>query len=132
MKQINVDKLASAIAAMKRCKESGNDYVDTWQDQIDEACEHLPSGSGIDSGVKLLIDECRDQKLVFSFGFHHMNENGYYDGWTDHKLIITPEFGGYKLRITGRDRNMIKDYLYEVFNHLFQISDKFTDPILRS
>ena len=54
-------------------------------------------------------------KIVISFGFHHMDENGMYDGWTNHDLIIRPDFDGFKIKITGRDRNCVKDYLYELF-----------------
>lgn len=77
--------------------------------------KELPHGSGIDAGCE--IDESRStkNKIVISFGFHHMDENGMYDGWTNHDLIIRPDFDGFKIKITGRDRNCVKDYLYELF-----------------
>ena len=40
---------------------------------------------------------------------------GMYDGWTEHELHVTPSFGGIDLRITGRDRNETKGYLYDVY-----------------
>jgi len=46
-----------------------------------------------------------------------MNENGYYDGWTSHTVTVTPGWNGPELRITGRDRNQIKDYLYDTFHY---------------
>ena len=46
-----------------------------------------------------------------------MNENGMYDGWTEHKIVITPDLlHGFNLSIGGRNRNEIKDYLHEVYS----------------
>lgn len=76
-----------------------------------------PSGSGIDAGTKLDDSSTKD-KLVFAFGYHHMDEHGYYDGWTEHTAVVKPSMCfGYDLRITGRDRNGIKEYLASVFDH---------------
>jgi hypothetical protein len=49
-----------------------------------------------------------------------MDENGYYDGWTNHKLIVKPELSesGFDLHITGPDKNFVKDYLYDLFDHI--------------
>jgi len=45
-----------------------------------------------------------------------MNENGYYDGWTDHVIHVTPSLTqGFSLRITGTNRNGIKDYLVDIY-----------------
>jgi hypothetical protein len=77
----------------------------------------LPSGSGIDSGTKVDSERTHAERLVLTFGFHHMNEGGYYCGWTEHTAVITPSFRSvFNLRITGRDRNGIKDYLYQTFD----------------
>jgi hypothetical protein len=97
-----------------------------WQDRADDelanAMNQSPSGSGIDNGT-ILDDTSKPDKLVFSFGFHHMNEAGYYDGWTEHKAIVTPSLcDSFNLRITGRDRNQIKDYLYDVFSQWLEAS----------
>jgi hypothetical protein len=119
---ISLSRLANMIQAEKACRQSGNSFADTHEENIDAMLELLPHGSGIDSGVKLLKDECTNDKLVFSFGFHHMNESGYYDGWTEHKLIVTPSLiHGFSLKITGRDRNYTKEYLYDLFSSLFTL-----------
>lgn len=82
--------------------------------------ELLPSGSGLDQGVKFAWSESKPNRLVFIFAFHHMNTVGYYSGWSHHKLIITPCFmTGYKMTITGRDKNKIKDDLYDLFEEVF-------------
>ena len=85
-------------------------------DMLARIVDMLPHGSGIDS--KLDIDDSKPQRIIVRFSFHHMDENGYYDGWTDHSAIITPCLvNGYSLKITGRDRNQIKDYLHETFDY---------------
>ena len=79
---------------------------------------YFPSGSGFDSGTKLREDST-PEKLRFQADFHHMDENGYYDGWTEHQVIITPCLKyGYSIRITGRNKKQIKDYLYDLFDDL--------------
>lgn len=77
---------------------------------------YLPSGSGIDNGTKL-NEASRSTRLIFDFGFHHMDEWGFYDGWTEHSAIVTPSLEReFDLRITGRNRNEIKDSLHETFD----------------
>ena len=95
------------------------------QDHIDKAKDALrhiernilPSGSGFDAGTKVLIDECKENKIVLGTDFHHMSEVGYYDGWTDHKIVITPCLRfGFDMRISGRDKRNIKEYIADVFH----------------
>lgn len=89
------------------------------EDKITEMLQLLPSGSGLDAGVQFNWNESKPNRLVFSFGYHHMSE-GSYTGWTKHKLIITPSFvNAFDMRITGRDKNNVKDYLYQVFEAAF-------------
>lgn len=132
MKTINIAKLYAALIAMNNCTLSGNhEWAEKWDDYILSECKKLPSGSGIAAGMKLVREESEKQKIVFSFSFHHLNEDGYYDGWTDHKLIIKPVFGGIDLRITGRDRNQVKEYLYQLFSEVFD-GNPYTDSILNT
>ena len=113
--------IATAVQARLNCAktpETHQKWFDKWTEIIEEETGNLPSGSGIDSGVKFDFDASTPEKLVFLFGFHHMNEVGYYDGWTDHSLIVTPSLQfGFHIRITGKDRNDVKDYLYETFQY---------------
>ena len=111
--------IASAVQARINCKERSNqEWFDRWTKTIEEETAELPSGSGIDSAPKFDFDASTPEKLVFNFGYHHMNDGGYYDGWTDHSLIVTPSLQfGFHLRITGKDRKQIKDYLYEIFQY---------------
>lgn len=56
-----------------------------------------------------------DPKL-FTALFHLMNDVGYYDGWTEHTVTVTPSFGGVNLRISGRNRNDIKESIHQAFD----------------
>ena len=105
--------LATAIACLPR------DWAKERVDLIER--KYLPSGSGIDAGCQVLVDESRDNRVVIQTAFHHMNEVGYYDGWTHHKIIVTPSLiHGFDLRITGRDKNGIKEYLGQLFDHVLE------------
>jgi len=77
---------------------------------------HLPSGSGIDRGTMIDLDKSTPNKLRLITAYHHMNENGMYDEWTEHTVTVTPDLmHGFTLKIGGRNRNDIKDYLYDVY-----------------
>jgi hypothetical protein len=53
---------------------------------------------------------------VFTCSYHHMNSDGYYDGWTEHEIIAKPSLvHGIDLEVKGRNRNEIKDYLHDTF-----------------
>jgi len=110
--------IATAAQARITCKERGNnEWLEKWTETIENETANLPSGSGIDSAPKFDFEKSTPEKLIFDFGYHHMNDGGYYDGWTDHSLIVTPSLQfGFSIRITGKDRNQTKEYLYDVFH----------------
>lgn len=122
MKKKLFQEIASRLNAADNCAARGNRE---WQARHEAAVDQLvkdfmPSGSGIDSGTKL--DEAarthNPANLYFTTAFHHMDENGGYDGWTEHRIIVSPSLQfGFNIKITGRDRNEIKDYLHEIFSH---------------
>jgi hypothetical protein len=93
------------------------EWKQTWTERIQSLVkEHLPSGSGVDSGTRFNWEQSTPDKLVFNFEFHHMNQSGCYDGWTKHKAIVTPSLAlGFEVKITGPNRNQIKEYLHEIF-----------------
>lgn len=118
MKRTIVSELASAIQARENCAKSGNDewLAKHWDRAEQLVKDWMPSGSGIDNGTTLDPDSTPD-RLVFNTSYHHMDEGGGYAGWTEHQVIVTPSLSsGFELRITGKDRNQIKDYLYDVFD----------------
>lgn len=110
MKTINLSKLANLIQAY-HSTTINKEWKDKHEDSINEMCELLPHGSGIDGKCEIQLENCKKDKIVFFVEFHHMNENGYYDGWTEHNIILTPSFMfGYEMKVTGINRNYIKDY----------------------
>lgn len=116
--------IAACLQAMRNCEQSGNtEWLQRHRDTIESlVSNHMPSGSGIDNGTQFDFDASSPNKLVFITAFHHMNDAGMYSGWTDHTVVVTPDLAsGYNIRITGRDRNAIKDYLADTFSTCFDL-----------
>jgi len=113
-----IKAIAQTAGAYRRCAAiPGHDWTDKHYERLLWLQDQLPSGSGIDSGTKINIDATTEDKVVLDLSFHHMDEHGHYDGWTQHCVIVRPAFEGLSIRITGRDRNQVKDYLHQVFEH---------------
>lgn len=110
----------SALAqAIQWYNDTTEEFKGQAKDKIKTLEKQLPSGSGVDAGSSVNLRLSTSQKIVIDTAFHHMDGNGYYDGWTEHQVIVTPCLKhGYALRITGRNRNQIKDYLYDLFDDL--------------
>ena len=116
-------KIAQLTQAIRNCEKSGNaEWIERHIDSVESLVhQYMPSGSGFDSGTKIALDECTPARLVFETEFHHMNDVGMYDGWTNHSVIVKPEFYGISIRITGRSRNDIKDYMADVFHQALTV-----------
>lgn len=115
-------KLSELLAAIGNCVKTGNT---SWEHIHSETLEklvkeHLPSGSGFDTGTTL-NSASTPEKLIFTTEFHHMNETGYYDGWTTHRITVKPSLQfDFVLDITGPDKNDIKSYIHEVFHNALE------------
>lgn len=116
MKQPLFESIANKFQACQTCNDT---WVEIHEDSIKSlVSNHMPSGNGIDSGTEFDFENSKPEKLVFTFSYHHMNENGYYDGWTEHKCIVTPSLvGQFNMKITGSNRNDCKEYFYQVFDY---------------
>jgi hypothetical protein len=96
-----------------------------WHDRacwrLDRLVDMLPHGSGIDSTSEIIdykMDKNGNCTMVsFRSDYHHMNADGYYDGWTQHTVKVYPDWAGVRLNITGRNRNDIKDYLHATWDY---------------
>lgn len=110
--------IALTLEALRNCEASGNtEWARRHRERVAEYENMLPSGSGFDTGTRISIEESTPDKLVLVTSYHHMDEHGTYDGWTDHKIVITPSLAhGFSMKIGGRDRNDIKDYIGEVYD----------------
>lgn len=119
-------KLATLVQAIDNCRNKlppNKEWAARHGDAIDELVrKHLPSGSGFDAGTVLIMERSTPERLVFEADYHHMNEGGYYDGWSEHEVIVTPSLAsGFDLRVTGRNRDDIKAYIGEVFGDALTI-----------
>ncbi len=113
----------SAQNIAKRPEASNSQYwCDKHRDTIDSLVkQHMPHGSGFDAGTIIDLDASHADKLVFHTSFHHMNDGGFYDGWTEHTITVTPALhGDFHLRISGRNRNDIKEMVYQDFDYLLR------------
>ena len=115
-------ELASRIDARNRCYETGNSWYKKHDEVIDQLIDLLPHGSGVDGKTELVLEKCKPydkpvNRIVIASSYHYMNDMGYYDGWYDFELIITPDFHGVDVKIKGAfGRNSdIKDYLFDYF-----------------
>lgn len=110
--------IARKFDAYKNCIKTNNQE---WEGKHAISIEflvdtYLPHGSGFDNGTSFEFASSRKNRLVFHTGFHHMNDAGYYDGWTEHDVIVIPDLAmRFELRITGKDKNNIKDYIGHCF-----------------
>lgn len=113
-----IHALASALTAYQNCQKSGNEewrikHGDTMRNLLDM----LPSGSGFDNGTHIDAPNSSAERIVLKTAFHHMDDNGYYCGWSEHCVIVTPSFDGFNLRITGRNVRDIKNFVADTFRH---------------
>lgn len=115
--------IAHALDAANRCYKNENfEWHTNHKNRIDDMCkEHAPRGSGFDSGTTIDFDHSTPERLVFNTAWHHMNDGGFYDGWTEHTVIVKQSLLGIDVRVTGRDRRGIKDYIGEMFRNLCSV-----------
>lgn len=109
--------IASTLQAVRNCQAAGNTEWEAKHLETLKALEDdLPSGSGFDAGTTFDVEASSPDRLVFHTSFHHMNEGGMYDGWTEHKVTVKPSLAhDFTVIVTGRNRDGIKDYIAEVF-----------------
>ena len=109
-------EIYSRLTAIENCKKSGNaEWLDKHTEKLIELEKSLPSGSGIDCGTKIDTRDLKANQFKLTLSFHHMDENGFYDGWTDHVITVRPSFSGLDLTISGKNKNYIKEYLLDTY-----------------
>lgn len=114
-------QIAGSFSAYLNCIKTNNIvWEEIHFDRINEIVEgYLPKGSGFDCGTKFDFTFSKPDKLVFFTDYHHMDENGMYDGWSEGiKIVVFPSLVfGFDLKITGiRKKNRYDiDYFYDTF-----------------
>ena len=107
LRLVQLDNLQNGTAG------EANTYEHLCLAAIDKlAADHLPQGSGFDDGCTIDLDASSPDRIVINAAYHHMDDHGSYDGWSEHQAIVKPSLAfGFDVRVTGRDRNDIKDYI---------------------
>lgn len=114
-------KLYKEIANVTRWIPITDEFRIEKMDKLDELSNLLPSGSGIDSGCAIDEEMSTKNKIVIHSSFHHLDNNGFYCGWSNFDIIVTPDlFQDFNLKIVGRNAiypafSDTKEYLYSVF-----------------
>jgi len=126
-------EFVSCKTALENCIKSGNtEWEVRWYERLNKLVELIPSGSGIDTGPRSHSSvEIKPDAIRFDIEYHHMNDAGVYDGWTEHSVTVRPAFDDIDVRISGRDRNQIKDHIHEVMYHAFTRRVEWDEPAQR-
>jgi hypothetical protein len=106
--------LATYIGARSNCT-TNPEWFQKWTDRVSDIMDHAPSGSGFDNGTEIDLERSNENKLVFTTDFHHMNSDGYYEGWTSHTVTVTPSFISLNIKVSGKNKNNIKDHIHQAF-----------------
>ena len=96
-------------------------YIISKNEQMEDLVKnYLPSGSGFDGDIS--IDEkSTDEKIIIRVEYHHMDINGFYDGWSTFKVIITASMAyNYCMQVKGE--SVVRKYFYHVGFDDFVIS----------
>ncbi len=111
-------RLAELVQARANCEKSGNtEWHARHSGEIMRVTrEHLPHGSGVDSGCVVMMEESAANKLIIHVPFHCMDANGCYDGWRDYRVTVRPTWDGITVAVRGQDYNGLKDYLGDLFH----------------
>ena len=127
MKKISIyQELGSYVNVFARYAKNPNSVSDIIYENCVEKAEdlvkkHFPSGSGFDSGTIIVWDKCKHNKIALRADFHHMDDNGYYCGWSEHEVIIVPSFTfGFDLHVTGKNKRGIKEHIEDTMHYVLQ------------
>lgn len=121
-------RLATLVGARLNCLNGDHlkqDWADRHEDRILRLVkDNLPSGAGFDNGTHIDLEKSTPERLVFTTAFHHMDDHGGYIGWSDHTVTVTPSLQFlFNLKVGGRDRRGIKEYIAEEFHAALNNSD---------
>jgi hypothetical protein len=113
--------MARTAIAWNNCIKSNNEYwSQKHNDTMMKLLDELPHGSGIDGSWWIELEDCNEERLVFGCWYHHMNENGMYDGGTDFVVTVRPSLSfGFNIKITGKFPKRYRetrDYLVEIID----------------
>lgn len=104
-------------ARLNNIKTGNTDWESKHTKQIEALKEqYFPHGSGFDADTPIDLDRSSTKCLYITVNYHHMNQDGFYTGWTDHTIKVTPDLAmGFDIKVTGLNKNDIKDYIGKLF-----------------
>ena len=111
-----IARIHNTLEARRNClKHENHEWVSRHEETLSGYNSELPSGSGFDLGCAIDIDRSTSKAIYINTSYHHMNQDGFYTCWTDHVIKVVPEFSGFDFKISGPNRNSIKEYIEDVF-----------------
>ena len=114
-------KVYQQLARLVDWNPTAGEYLDSKNKQVDELIDkYLPSGSGFDGKIEL-DEKSTDEKIIIHVEYHHMDINGFYDGWSTFKVIITASMAyNYCMQVKGE--SVVRKYFYHMGFDDFVIS----------
>ena len=110
--------IARAIGAYQRCSKESNPWENFWYERL-KAYERSLYGAGIEDILIGTAMSKSDSLIVVTGRYHALSENGFYDGYYDFTVKITPSLAtGCCIRVTGNmgKYNDAKDFIFDMFS----------------
>jgi hypothetical protein len=95
--------------------------------------ELLPKGSGFDDYPAIV--EASDSEVIIVIRYHPLNEDGYYEGWIEERLHITPSIiHTYKSELTDNSgaEEGIREYILDTYHEVLSSQFDYKKAMLRS
>ena len=105
--------------------------VDDFDDEQSHYLESLlPSGSGIDSGMKIDIEKSNRNEITLTGDYHYMDDNGFYAGWFGFSVVIASDLAhGPHVKdfsITYNNTELDKEWIVEFFGDYLSETVSYT------
>lgn len=104
--------LAQFLAGMRSQSSSLNHVLKCKMRLAHVVDNYLPSCNMRNINKTFLHYSSSPKRLIFHTSYQHDDRT-----WTDHKVVVTPSlmYDAPDIKITGKNKNQINDYLHEVF-----------------
>ena len=114
MKTTLVSALINTSKLIDNYKSSDHtDWAAFHEEKLAKLCrDHLPRGIGV-FGVS--VAATTDTKAVFYCLYRHTDKHGYFVCNTAYRIVVRPTFTGLAIRVLGRNKYNVKEYLADQF-----------------
>lgn len=110
------------ILYLNSIMEENYELQDKCKEVIIKIIDSLPHGSGIDGDTTFDFEHSTKHKLIINSSYHCMDNNGYYDGWINFKIIIEPGWVSPRINLKCRNGSIfrkkyyfLKEYILDLF-----------------